>query len=211
MQYAWPEGQVEASPYVVDIDGGGRFLVDRLIARRPNQTLLEIGSFLGGSTLRWLKASPSVEIVALDPWPNGLAADFVAKDEWWFNWPRPSDEVLRALEADDGLYHTFLANLAAHRDRVTPVRGPSETLLDELAVSGLEPDIVYIDADKKRSDLDDCLRLWPGAQLTGDDYLWQPERGYPMQQHVHAFAAEHGYSVRHVLHTWVLVPPAGMN
>jgi len=205
-QYRWPDAPGAASPYMVDIDGGGRFLVDRLLARREHPTLLEIGSFLGGSTQRWLKVSPSVEIVALDPWPDDIAADFVTRDEWWSDWPAPSDDVLRTLAARDGLYQTFLANLAPCKDRVIPVRGASEHLLDQLAASGLEPDIIYIDADKKRSDLDDCFRLWPQAQLTGDDYLWEPDRGYPMQQHVNTFAAEHDFTVRHVLHTWVLVP-----
>lgn len=204
--YPWPDNDRAVSPFLVDIDGGGRFLVDRLIARRHNPTLLEIGAFLGGSTLRWLRVSPSIDVVALDPWPDGIAADFVTQNEAWRNWPAPSDDILRTLEAEDGLYQTFLANLAPHKDRVVPVRGPSEQLLDQLAANGLKPDIIYIDADKKRSDLDDCFRLWPEAQLTGDDYLWAPERGYPMQQHVNAFAAEHGYTVRHVLHTWVLVP-----
>ena len=207
VSYPWPESSIEASPYCIDLDGGGRFLVDRLIAKRQNPTLLEIGSFLGGSTLRWLKGSPSVEIVALDPWPDCDAGDFAASEEWWFNWPKPSEEVVHALNAKDGLYHTFLANLAPYKDRVVPVRGRSQLLLEQLAEMGLEPDLVYIDADKKRSDLDACFRLWPLARLTGDDYLWKPEAGYPMQQHVNAFAAEHGFSVAHVCQTWVLVPP----
>lgn len=204
--YPWPDTHCADSPYLVDIDGGGRFLVDRLIARRHNPTLLEIGAFLGGSTLRWLRVSPAVDVVALDPWPDGIASDFVTQDVPWRNWSAPSDVVLRTLEAEDGLYRTFLANLASYKDRVVPIRGRSEHLLDQLAANGLEPDVIYIDADKKRSDLDDCRRLWPRAQLSGDDYLWAPERGYPMQQHVHAFAEEHGYTVRHVMHTWVLMP-----
>ncbi len=205
-QYPWPEVPEGTPRYVADIDGGGRFLVDRLLIRHPQPTLLEIGAFLGGSTLRWLKASPRVEIVTVDPWPDGIAADFLTRDDPWRTWAAPGEDVVRALEAPDGLYHTFLANLAPYRDRVVPVRGPSEQVLDQLAAHGLSPDIIYIDADKKRSDLDDCFRLWPHAQLTGDDYQWAPERGYPMQQHVNAFAAAHGYTVRHVLHTWVLAP-----
>lgn len=196
--------RVAAEPYLVDLDGGGRFLVERLIAQLQNPTILEIGSFLGGSTLRWLNVSPAVRVVAVDPWVDGWAGDFVASDAWWFTWPKPSPEIVRALNAPDGLFHTFLANLARHADRVVPVRGLSGEMLPRLAELGLDPGLVYIDAEKQRSDLDLCARLWPGARLTGDDFLWNEEEGYPMQRHVRAFAAEHRRSVRHSAHTWVL-------
>ena len=150
--YPWPDIPATARPYLIDIDGGGRFLVDRLLATFERPTLLEIGSFLGGSTLRWLQKSPTVEVVALDPWSDRRAGDFVSSEEWWFTWPKPSADVVRTLNARDGLYQTFLANLAPFKDRIVPVRGRSELLLEPLAATGLEPDLVYIDADKKRSD-----------------------------------------------------------
>lgn len=207
-RYPWPE-IVAAAPYLVDLDGGGRFLIDRLITHRGLTTILEIGSFLGGSTQRWLTRRPEVEVVAVDPWPDGTAGDFVASEEPWFDWPRPPADVVCALNARDGLYHTFLANLAPYRDRVVPVRGRSEDQMERLAALGLEPDLVYLDADKKLVDLETCFRLWPRARLTGDDYAWNAAAGYPMRQLVDSFAGRHGFAVAHLLQTWVLVPAAG--
>lgn len=69
---------------------------------------------------------------------------------------------------------------------------------------GLQPDLIYIDANKERDDLEACHRLWPTVQLTGDDYTWNAEAGFPIQKIVHAFASDYGYEVIHNRATWML-------
>ena len=202
-RYPWPDVPAGIQPYIVSLDGGGRHLVDALIEKDAVKTMLEIGSFLGGSTHRWLACSPNHQVIAVDPW-NFQAGDYVASEQSWFYWPRPPDNIVHQLNASDGLYHTFLANLAGHRERLIPVRANSPEVLEELKELGLQPDLIYIDADKERDDLEACHRFWPTARLTGDDYMWNAEAGFPMQQIVHAFASDHGYVVIHDRATWVL-------
>lgn len=130
-RYPWPDIPTSIQPYIVSLDGGGRHLVDALIEKDAVRTMLEIGSFLGGSTYRWLAYSPHLQVIAVDPW-NWRAGDFVASERNWFDWPKPPDNIVHQLNARDGLYHTFLANLAEHRERLIPVRGNSPDVLEEL-------------------------------------------------------------------------------
>ena len=177
-QFPWPAGDPSVAPYMVNLDFGGRHLVTELIESGRAWTVLEIGSFLGGSTEQWLKASGEVQVVAVDPWPTlPRVGTELSRELDWFRWPKPREHIVAQLNAADGLYRTFLANMAPYRDRVVPVRARSEDVLAELKRLGLEPDLIYIDADKKRVDLDLCLELFPGAILSGDDYLWRPEPG----------------------------------
>ena len=196
-----PDGIV---PWVANMDGGGRELVDQLLRYSRAITVLEIGSFLGGSSLRWLSNSQRVQVVAVDPWDLEGVGDLVASGQDWFQWRAPDPAVVQQLNEPEGMYHTFLANLRVYQDRTVVVRGRSERL-EELSELGLEPDVIYVDANKERRELDVCRRLWPDAALTGDDYLWLDEHGeMAMQRHVKAFARDHGLRVVHRLHTWVL-------
>ena len=74
-QYPWPEVPEGTPRYVADIDGGGRFLVDRLLIRHPQPTLLEIGAFK-----LWLDVR-EFEKVSVDPetatvtWEGGIRLD----------------------------------------------------------------------------------------------------------------------------------------
>jgi hypothetical protein len=202
-RFPWPEVPDDIEAWVANMDGGGRSLIDPLLDRYQVDTMLEIGSFLGGSTLRWLSCSPRLELVAVDPWNYPSVGDFVSSEEGWFPWRKPDPLIVQQLNKPEGFYHTFLANLSIYRDRLVPVRGGEERL-EELHALGLRPRVIYIDAHKERKELDICRRLWPKATLTGDDYWWRDGTGYPMQRHVKAFAREHGLRVLHRRHTWVL-------
>jgi len=67
-RYPWPDIPTSIQPYIVSLDGGGRHLVDSLIEKDAVRMILEIGSFLGGSTHRWLACSPYHQVIAVDPW-----------------------------------------------------------------------------------------------------------------------------------------------
>ena len=203
-RFPWPKLPEGTQTWVANMDGGGRSLVGELLDRPKVDTMLEVGSFLGGSTLRWLASSPRLELVAVDPWRLVRVGDYVASGETWFPWSKPSPELVEQLNTPDGFYYTFLANLRLFADRMVPVRGGAERL-EELHELGLRPKLIYIDAGKKRRELDLCRRLWPEAILSGDDYWWRDDSGaYRMQRHVQDFAREHGLRVRHRRQTWLL-------
>jgi hypothetical protein len=181
-----PESDPSLRPFLWNLDGGGRELVEE-----------QIGSFLGGSAYRWLTASPELVVVCVDPWSDGWAGDYAsAKGRAGFQ---------KQLNAAEGLYRTFLLNLTQFRDRVVPVRGLSPQVLPQLFVLGFVPDLVFFDSTKRLDDLPVCHRLWPEAIFTGDDWFWADQEGdLPAQRAVKAFAAAHGFTILHQSQTWVL-------
>jgi hypothetical protein len=99
-------------------------------------------------------------------------------------------------------------NVRLYKDRFIPIRRRSPEVLTYLHERGIEPKLIYIDADKKREDLDVARRLFPNAVICGDDWLWPDETGkMVMQEHVKDFAREYGYEVRSARQTWLLIAP----
>ena len=72
-QYPFPNVS-ELSPFVFELDGGGRDLIEDVIVSLDRPILMaEVGCFLCGSTLRWLKAKNDVFVVGIDPWEGDFA------------------------------------------------------------------------------------------------------------------------------------------
>ena len=190
------------SPYQWSEDAGGRHLVIRLIMERQLYTVLEVGVFLGGSARRWLDASPHVNVVGVDRWNDGPWANYARK--------RGRPEIAEQMNQRDGLYRTFLTTNWEYRDRLTPVRAKSPAALFDIAALGLEPDLIYLDADKSGVEIEICHQLFPTAVITGDDwwwgtdFIWKPDAGYPIRKPVKQFCRRHGRFLRTNLHTWVI-------
>ena len=179
----------------------GRDLIEDLIRERRVSVLLEIGSFLGGSTLRWLRASPDLVVVAVDPWQDGWAGDYLAG----LGYPGQRE----GLNAADGLFEMFLRNVQPFAGRVVPVRAASPMVLDELAQLGLRADLVFIDAAKLTGDLVTASELWPEAILTGDDWGFEGDDSTgPMREVVLRFAGRRRLEVVRKSETWVLTNEA---
>lgn len=206
--FPWPDRRPDVKPIPWSLDGGGKRLVVEQIQKGRLTTILEIGTFLGGSARRWLEASPDVVVIALDPWPKVSAglANFARAHR------QPEWAVQQLLSGPDALYHTFLVNLWDYKGRIIPVRAPAPAALHTLAEFGIQPDLIYLDADKSGRELEVCHQLFPGALLTGDDWFmgtdrfWPREGDYPIRQAVHEFCREHA---RHLLvddMTWVISP-----
>jgi hypothetical protein len=186
-------------PLLINCDGGGREIVDRLIHSHQVGLILEIGTFFGGSALRWLETSKEVVVICVDPWADNWAADFATNCGF--------PEFREQLNAKDGFFHTFLKNVENFRDRIIPTREPSPDVLLKLFLMGVKPDLVYLDGNKTAGDLITAHQLWPKAILTGDDWAWNPEMGYPMRQVVTTFAAEFCYEVESQMETWHIIKP----
>jgi Methyltransferase domain len=128
------------------------------------KTIVEIGSWYGAST-RWLAehSSQSTKVYAIDLWDD----EFIKRDNHY------GPQKYKFLR-DHPLYPTFLVNLWEYKDRVTPIRMDGVLGLEYLKSKGVEPDIIYIDADHHydavKRDIQACLRLFPKAILVGDDY-----------------------------------------
>jgi hypothetical protein len=196
--YPWPEGRPEGKAIAWSMDYGGRSLITGLISRRDFRVVLEIGSFLGGSARQWLAASPGVCVVCVDPWPD-------------LSGPRPlidSHPLSRAfqdqLRAVGGLYRSFLCSMWDVRDRVIPVRGRAEDVLPQLRSLGLQPDLVYLDADKRGREIAMCDELFPAALIGGDDWIWSDGHSFPIRSPARMSARARRRTLKCCGNTWLI-------
>ena len=221
----WPDfcyGEIE--PFYLPLDGGrragrelggGRILITDVIRDHNIELMVEVGCFLCGSTLQWLRASEKLMVIGVDPWDSNWAVyiERMAVD------PLKSRTVFHLTEEQvakivenlrrHGNFCIALNNVRLYKKRFIPVRRPSPEALRYLKERQINPQMIYIDAGKERNDLDAAYELFPDAILCGDDWLWPDSSGVMrMQEHVKAFAREHNFEVRHSLQSWLLLPPA---
>jgi len=203
----WPsiEG-VTAWDYT--LGGGGRELVDKVILDTSPAYMLEIGCFLCASAKRWLELSPTLKLVGVDPWDDGLIDQckrYIGRPNLTRKYPDIETQHRFAADIENqGPFPTALTNLRGFEERFVPYRGLSPDALHDLKEKGFEPDLIYIDAGKNITDLEVSHQLWPNAQITGDDWHWNRARGYPMRQVVNGFAEKYGFKVEADWATWVL-------
>jgi hypothetical protein len=197
-KYTWPQVRPGFSPAEWVLDGGGKELVVNRIAKDEPFLIVEIGCFLGSSIRKWLAVSPSVYVVAIDPWEEGA---------FWVDYARMHgrESLAEQFARENGVYLTFLSSLWRYRDRLFPARGRSPEELYKLAELGIRPDLIYFDSDKEGKDIEVAHQLFPDAILTGDDWTWGREEGYPIRGSVRAFARDHGYQLVSSRSTWALV------
>jgi len=213
----WPEfiyGEIEPFQLALDNNGrSGRELITDVIREKKITLMVEIGSFLCGSTLQWLRASEKLTVIGVDPWDGNWAAyisrmatDPVrSRNVWHLSDAQHSAIVLNLRHY--GNFCVAMNNVRLYKSRFYPVRRRSPEALSYLHARELTPELIYIDAGKHREDLDTAHRLFPQAVLCGDDWLWPDETGaLRMQENVKAFAAEHGFEIRAARQTWLLIP-----
>lgn len=157
--YAWPQRQPTAAakkdhgwlhPSTQD------FLKSAL---SPEVKLVvELGCWLGLSTRFIADCAPQATVVAIDHWRG--SPEHHSNPEW--------------ASMLDGLYESFLASCWEYRRRLIPLRVTTLDGLCILARRGLEPDVIYVDADHSfeavEADFEGALALFPDAAIVGDDW-----------------------------------------
>jgi hypothetical protein len=205
----WPDihGLDGQRSYVWSLDGGGRHLIVDLIREYQPKVFLEVGVFLGGSALRWLQNSPdNMTLIAADVWDQYT-------ENWVFQMAREPEswivdmEPVMALQAplkEYGIYKVALHNLRDFRDRVIPLR-MRVAMLYGYVRTFIEPEIIYIDANKERQDYVLAHETFPRSILCGDDWEWQDAKGeYAVRPFVHEVAEARNCDVVADRATWVL-------
>ncbi len=219
----WPEfiyGEIE--PFFLPLDGGrragcewggGRELIIDTIRERKVELMVEVGCFLCGSTLQWLRASNKLTVIGVDPWDSNWAAyiERLAVDPLQMRTVfHLTDEQIAAIVANlrrHGNFAIALNNVRLFKNRFIPVRQRSPDALEYLHAREINPQMIYIDAGKHREDLDIAHKLFSQAVLCGDDWLWPDETGVMrMQEHVKLFAKENNLEIRNQRQSWVLLP-----
>ena len=125
---------------------------------QPGMTVLEIGSWLGKSTL-WFaeRVGPGGHVFAVD---HFLGSPEHARE--------PEHRKLLPT-----LWDQFIANCWHAQNVISPVRSESPGALAKLHAEGARPDLVYVDGDHSYQaafrDIMTAALLWPDATITGDD------------------------------------------
>jgi hypothetical protein len=137
-----------------------------VVAETQPTTILEIGTWLGASAIRWAKLAPKAEVVCLDTW--------LGSSEMWL----ARGDVHRDLKFRNGrpsIYENFLVNIVSLglTDQVTPFPVASSVGLEVLKAHYVKPQIIYVDASHSFedcfADIMSSLELSPMV-VCGDDY-----------------------------------------
>lgn len=122
------------------------------------QVVVELGSWLGMSTRFIAEHAPAARVVAIDHWKG--SPEHQAKPVWSRMLPM--------------LYETFLAMNWEYRHQIIPVRETTQDGLRAVATAGIQPDVVFFDADHAQeavaADVALAAELFPGTQFVGDDF-----------------------------------------
>lgn len=176
-QYPWPSKRPLPAADAFDwtLDGGGRDLLTHMFEQRCPKLMVEVGSFMGGSALRWLRENPQMKLVCIDPFRDtstGYIRSIVNAP-----WAARYGELPKYADLIDqyGALNVVRNNLWVYRDRVVLVPGTIQDKAPEL--EGLDPDVSFIDAMKVREEFDILDRLFPDAIFTGDDWNWVSKDG----------------------------------
>jgi hypothetical protein len=161
------------------------------------QVVVELGAWLGTSTRFLAEKAPNATVISVDHWQG--SPEHRARPEYRSMLPT--------------LYETFLALCWQHKDRVIPLRMSTLEGLRTVARFGIEPDLVYVDAEHSyeavTSELELASELFPRARLVGDDFDWRGVRDAAQN-----FARRTGQHVeRFGTRGWMIVnqPPASTN
>ena len=192
--FTWPTEKPN-----VPIDDHGWFTNQSTLAKflNPNiKVVVELGSWLGSSTRFILDYAPNATVIAIDHWSdnikdygNGGSTDASSDD---------------GIEKIGTLWETFLVNCWNYKNRLYPVRAYTQDGLKKLKNYNIIADVVYIDASHSYEDVmaDITLsrKLWPDAQIVGDDYIWESVR-----RAVHEYANKNGFKVVAEENCWYYV------
>lgn len=132
------------------------------------KNIIEIGSFVGRSTLAWLRMAPNATIWCIDPWEGDVRCD----DTMRYKDHHPEADV----------FEQFVQNTWDVRERVRMLRMCSKNGLNCLWESvsftdyRIDPDLIYVDGDHTKQAVLDDIRaskdLFDTSIICGDDFHW---------------------------------------
>lgn len=166
--------------------------MESLIRKYNVKTVIEVGSWLGLSTIHIARTIPEDGVVyAVDHWLGSV--EHQSPD---FN--------------SSNLYRQFLSNVIHQNltDKIIPLRLPSIEASHTLKVT---PDLIYIDASHDFVNVFVDLALWyplvkERGILCGDDYYLNSEANFPVKRAVDLFAQENNLVVHNDGWFWYFEP-----
>ena len=164
-QHGWPAERPQVPPFPKRdwLFPGTQAMLAQSVAS-STRLIVEVGSWTGRATRYLANLAPQATVIAVDHWEGDSSI-------------RQDPELAAFIPR---LYQTFLSECWEHRNQIIPVRANSIEGLRRVAHTGLQPDVVYIDADHSFeavvADLECTLDLFPRATVVGDDWSWESVR-----------------------------------
>jgi hypothetical protein len=135
----------------------------KAVLNKDAKLVVELGVWVGQSTLEILSKYPQITTVCVDHWEGSIEHKSGRKPEW-----------TREL---DRLYDKFLYMCWDYRDRIVPMKMDTVEGLRKIHKFGVKPDCIIVDADHTydgvKRDLTTCHELFPRVPIVGDDWLFQ--------------------------------------
>jgi hypothetical protein len=181
--HAWPKQRPEdAAPGAEQgwLGEGTDIMLSRVLSPATH-LVVELGAWLGLSSRFIANHAPNAVVVSVDHWKG--SPEHLQDPRYEHLLPR--------------LYETFQSRCWDYRERIVPLRMSSLDGLKAVAEAGLQPDVVYVDAEHSfeavSGELALARKLFPRAVLTGDDYDWTGVRAA-----VNDFARRQGMVVERI-------------
>jgi hypothetical protein len=164
-QHPWPLEKPRVPPFPERdwlASGTQSLLADSVF--HSTRLIVEVGSWVGRSTRYLANLAPQASVIAIDHWQGRL--EHLGDPEFATLLPH--------------LYEAFLSACWDYRNQIIPVKADSLQGFRCIAEAGLQPDLVYIDADHGfeavLGDIRLALDLFPKAIIVGDDWNWDSVR-----------------------------------
>jgi predicted O-methyltransferase YrrM len=178
--YPWPDVKPERgeSPKQAGWLGEGTERVLEQALSDKTHVVVELGAWLGLSSRYIADRAPNATVISIDHWRG--------------NPEHHKQSELQSLLPV--LFETYQSECWSYRDRLISLRMSTLDGLKTVAEHGIEPDIVYIDAEHSyeavTAELELASELFPRARLMGDDFDWRGVR-----EAVQNFARRHAMKV----------------
>jgi hypothetical protein len=208
-----PKFAAMSPPFV--LDGGGKGLILRTLGLDANSNrnnnkqpiiIIECGIYLGGSLRIWLESSNRVRVVGVDR-RNG-PEDY----DYRFGMPQFAAWSKYTAQCKADWRNTVHSNLHEHTERyaLVPAGSPGGLRLVYDQLGSVTPDIVYVDTDKRFSEIHAALALWPAEHVTGYDWNWGRTGTHEFSPTAHVvcdIAAKYGMRVTAERSTFIIQNP----
>lgn len=163
------------SPLPFDADGWHSEypIFDRLVEETRPGTIIEVGTWKGGSALHMAVAAKALYLVptiyCVDTWLGAL--EFLED-------PTPKRDLMKR-HGYPAVYYQFLSNVVhmGLQDIITPIPNTSAIAARYLANKGVRAGLIYIDGSHCEEDVFADIKAYaklrtPNGVMFGDDYAW---------------------------------------
>ncbi len=147
---------------------GNKKFLKQCVEDTSIKVIVELGSWYGKSAQYMMKtATHDLTLICVDIWS---AQDIESGNQVIKN------EKFGDMVREHPLYQNFISNLWDYADKVIPIKDTTINGLKLIHEKGIEPDVIYIDANHTYNDVKAEItlsrQLFPFAIICGDDWNW---------------------------------------